>query len=98
MRNFDQIKAGDTVNVKYAEALSIELKKGGKATVTTTADDKETTTEATYKVDGNKLIVTLTVGGEEKAHTHTVSKLTDTELVGADEKGKEHTLVRVKDK
>ena len=31
VRNFDQIKVGDTVNVKYAEALSIELKKGGKA-------------------------------------------------------------------
>jgi Cu/Ag efflux protein CusF len=31
VRNFDKIKVGDTVNVKYAEALTIELKKGGKA-------------------------------------------------------------------
>ena len=31
VRNFDQIKKGDTVNVKYAEALTLELKKDGKA-------------------------------------------------------------------
>lgn len=31
VRNFDQIKVGDTVKVKYAEAVSIELKKGAKA-------------------------------------------------------------------
>lgn len=36
VRNFDQIKVGDTVNVKYSEALSIELKKGGKAPLGTT--------------------------------------------------------------
>ncbi len=36
VRNFDQIKVGDTVNVKYSEALSIELKKGGKAALGTT--------------------------------------------------------------
>jgi Cu/Ag efflux protein CusF len=33
VRNFDQIKAGDKVNVQYAEALTIELKKDGKAVV-----------------------------------------------------------------
>ena len=29
VRNFDQIKVGDFVVVRYAEALSLELKKGG---------------------------------------------------------------------
>jgi hypothetical protein len=29
VRNFDQIKAGDFVVVRYVEALSLELKKGG---------------------------------------------------------------------
>ncbi len=29
VRNFDQIKAGDLVIVKYVEALTLELKKGG---------------------------------------------------------------------
>jgi hypothetical protein len=33
VRNFDQIKVGDTLKVKYVEALTVELKKGGKAVV-----------------------------------------------------------------
>ena len=33
VRNFDKIKVGDTVNMKYAEALTLELKKDGKAVV-----------------------------------------------------------------
>jgi hypothetical protein len=33
VRNFDQIKVGDTIKVKYVEALTVELKKGGKAVV-----------------------------------------------------------------
>jgi len=36
VRNFDQIKAGDVVTVEYAEALALELKKGGKALVART--------------------------------------------------------------
>jgi len=31
VRNFDQIKVGDTLTIKYLEALAIELKKDGKA-------------------------------------------------------------------
>jgi hypothetical protein len=30
VRNFDQIKKGDTLTVKYAEALTLELRKDGK--------------------------------------------------------------------
>jgi Cu/Ag efflux protein CusF len=33
VRNFDQIKVGDKVTVEYVEALSLELKKDGKAVV-----------------------------------------------------------------
>ena len=33
VRNFDQIKVGDKLNVAYVEALTIELKKDGKAIV-----------------------------------------------------------------
>ena len=36
VRNFDQIKVGDTLKVKYAEALTLELKKGGKAVLGST--------------------------------------------------------------
>jgi len=31
VRNFDQIKVGDTVHAKYTQALALELKKGGGA-------------------------------------------------------------------
>ncbi len=33
VRNFDQIKVGDTVTVGYVEALALELKQGGKEVV-----------------------------------------------------------------
>ena len=33
VRNFDQIKVGDKVNIQYLESLAIELKKDGKAVV-----------------------------------------------------------------
>ena len=36
VKNFDQIKVGDQVAVRYLEALSLELKKGGKAPVART--------------------------------------------------------------
>jgi hypothetical protein len=29
VRNFDQLKVGDNVNIEYVEALTLELKKGG---------------------------------------------------------------------
>ena len=31
VRNFDQIKVGDTVHAKYTQALALEIKKGGGA-------------------------------------------------------------------
>jgi hypothetical protein len=31
VKNFDQIKVGDTVTAEYAQALTLELKKGGKS-------------------------------------------------------------------
>jgi hypothetical protein len=36
VKNFDQIKVGDQVALRYIEALSLELKKGGTAPVTRT--------------------------------------------------------------
>jgi Cu/Ag efflux protein CusF len=33
VKNFDQIKKGDKLDIKYAEALTLELKKDGKAVV-----------------------------------------------------------------
>jgi Cu/Ag efflux protein CusF len=44
VRNFDRIKVGDTVTVDYTQALSLELKKGGKGTPKRT--ESEDTTRA----------------------------------------------------
>ena len=38
VKNFAQMKVGDTVNVEYLEALTLELKKGGKALVARTEE------------------------------------------------------------
>jgi uncharacterized protein (TIGR03066 family) len=84
---------------KKDETLSMvfEFTKDGKVTVTIKTE-KELKREGTYKVDGNKLTVTMTVNGKEQVRTRTITKLTDMELVSSDEKGKEATLVRIKDK
>lgn len=36
VKNFAQMKVGDTIDAEYVEALTLELKKGGKATVART--------------------------------------------------------------
>jgi Cu/Ag efflux protein CusF len=36
VKNFDQLKVGDQVTVQYAEALTLELKKGGRQVVART--------------------------------------------------------------
>jgi uncharacterized protein (TIGR03066 family) len=80
-------------------SVVVEFTKDGKMTVNSTADDgTKLVDESAYKVEGNKLIMTMKVKDKEETRTTTITKLTDTELVGKDEKGQERTLVRVKDK
>lgn len=78
------------------EESTFEFTKDGKVTFTATDDGKES--KGTYKVEGNKLTLTMKMGDMEQTITRTITKLTDTELVSADDKGKESTLVRIKDK
>lgn len=74
----------------------MEFTKDGKAIFTAGDDFKA---EGTYKVDGNKLTMTMKLGDKEQTKTRTILKLTDTELTSKDtEKEKEDTLVRVKAK
>jgi uncharacterized protein (TIGR03066 family) len=75
-----------------------DFKGGGKVTMIATLADQPVKFEGTYKVDGNKLVVTVEFGGKDQATAFTVTKLTDTELVMRDEKGKEVKLSRIKDK
>jgi uncharacterized protein (TIGR03066 family) len=77
----------------------VEFTKDGKMTVNSTTDDgTKLVDESAYKLDGNKLVMTMKVKDKEETRTTTIKKLTDTELVGADEKGQERTLVRIRDK
>ena len=77
----------------------IEFLKDGKVTASGDKAGKEFTSEGTYKLDGNKLMLSMKIGDDEKKMTRTISKLTDTELVSKDDEGgKEDTLTRVKEK
>ena len=52
VRNFDQIKVGDTVTAKYAESVSISLKKGGTAPTGSTESTKMTRSKPGEKPGG----------------------------------------------
>lgn len=73
VRNFDQIKPGDTVSVKYAESLTLELKKDGKALVARTEDTAANRSQPGQKPGGavarEVSVVADVVGVDEKAKT-----------------------------
>jgi len=67
---------------------TIAFTKDGKMKMTVKQDGKEQSMDATYSVEGNKIISTTKLpDGKEKKETATIEKLTDTELVTKDEKG-----------
>jgi uncharacterized protein (TIGR03066 family) len=76
----------------------VEFTKGGKAKFSGAVDGKEMKSEGTYKTDGNRVRLTMSLGEKVETTVRTVTKLTDDELTSRDEKGKEDTLVRVRDK
>jgi uncharacterized protein (TIGR03066 family) len=76
--------------------LFFEFAKDGKLTLTT-GGTRQSKSDGTYQLDGNKLTLTLNVGEREKKMTLTVTKLTDTELTSTGEDGKADPLVRVQD-
>jgi uncharacterized protein (TIGR03066 family) len=68
---------------------TIEFAKDGKVKVTTKAGDLVLNLEGTYKVEGDKLTVTIKPPNEkEQTDTVTITKLTDKVLIIKDEKGK----------
>jgi uncharacterized protein (TIGR03066 family) len=76
----------------------IEFTADGKMVSIVTLGGKEERAVGTYKLDGDKLTMTLKLGDEQWTATQTISKLTDTELVSAEAGGKANTLVHIKDK
>jgi uncharacterized protein (TIGR03066 family) len=80
-----------------APEATIEFTKDGKLTVTAKVGEKTITLEGTYKLDGDKLAVTMKgPDGKEKEETVTITKLTDEVLVTKDGKGKEEEFKKKK--
>jgi hypothetical protein len=75
VKNFAQMKVGDQVNAEYVEALTLELKKGGKAVVGRTEDAamaKAKPGERPAAVMGRQVTVTANVVAVDPA-TQTVT-------------------------
>jgi uncharacterized protein (TIGR03066 family) len=83
---------------KEGTSVTIEFTKDGKIMISGTRGGQDFKADGTYKIDGNQMTQTLTLGDKEQTATRTIKKLTDTEVVMTDEKGMERTLLRIKDK
>ena len=75
-----------------------EFADKGKLSLWITVMEKTDKIEGTYTVDGNKLDLTLSIGGKEQKETLTILKLTDEEMATEDSKGKKETFKRIKGK
>ena len=78
--------------------IGLEFKEGGKAVMLLEADGEKETTNASYKLDGNKLSLTYSFMGKEKTHRCTVTKLAGDDLVVEPEAGKTQLFKWIKDK
>jgi uncharacterized protein (TIGR03066 family) len=63
--------------------MTVHFTKDGKATLSFKAGDKTISAEGTYKVEGDKLAITLKIGpgGKDHTDTDTIVKLTDKQLI-----------------
>lgn len=72
VRNFDQIKVGDTVHAKYTQALALEIKKGGGALPAPTEEGAITPPPAPGAKPGGtvarKVTATVEVVAVDSAH------------------------------
>jgi len=68
-----------------SETLIVEFTKDGKMTITQGEGEAKFVFSGTYKVEGDKLPYKMTMpGGDKKAETLTIKKLTDEELIFVD--------------
>lgn len=81
-----------TPEEKKDKQFVVEFAKGGKLSVTAGEAFK---LEGTYKLEGNKLTMTIKLGDDEKTKVRTVYSLTKDKMVSSDEGGKKDTLLRV---
>jgi uncharacterized protein (TIGR03066 family) len=59
----------------------LDLSKDDKVKVVGTRDGKKFVHAGKYEVDGARIIITVTVEGQEQKHTLTITKISDTEMV-----------------
>ncbi|HKF96805.1 MAG TPA: hypothetical protein VKB20_01000, partial [Steroidobacteraceae bacterium] len=64
VRNFDQIKVGDTVHAKYTQAVALELKKGGGALQAPTEEGAVTAPPAPGQKPGGTVARKVTATAE----------------------------------
>lgn len=76
----------------------VEFKKDNKLTITVDLNGKPLELTGTYKVDGDKLTVTIKApdGGKDDSDTDTIKSLTDDKLILIDKDKKETELTRKK--
>jgi uncharacterized protein (TIGR03066 family) len=74
----------------------IEFTKDGKVKAQFKKDDADVTIEGTYKVEGNKFIMAIKRGDEERTQTITISKISDKEMTAQGEDGKTVELTKKK--
>ena len=86
----DAPKGGPTVVVEFTDK--------GKLVLSADFMGKTEKLEGTYKVEGDKLEMVLTLSDKEQKETVTVTKLTDEEFTGKDAKGKEEKFKKLKGK
>ena len=74
----------------------IEFSKDGKVKAVVKKDDAEMTIEGTYKLDGKKMTLIVTIDGTEKTNSVTIDKLSDTELAVEGDDGKKVEFTKKK--
>lgn len=100
-KKFDSAKLVGTWEVTKGmpKGAIIEMTKDGKMTFTADLGGKELKLEGSYKLDGEKLALTIkTPDGMEIAESLTIKELTDDKLVTLDKDGKEDELTKKKAK
>jgi uncharacterized protein (TIGR03066 family) len=85
-----------TLDMPPKSAL-VEFTKDNKVTIAVTANGKEDKYSGTYKVNGDKLTVKLTIPGEtDQEDTDTIQTLTDDKLLLLDKNKKENEFSKKK--
>jgi uncharacterized protein (TIGR03066 family) len=76
------------------KGATVEFSSDGKVKAVHKKGDEDATIEGTYKVDGDKLTMTMKAGTDERKIEITIKKLTKTELHTENSEGKKVELTK----